>query len=302
MSALKDVADLFEVLPDGVVVVDGGGRIVLTNAALCSLLGYRSGELVGEPLARLIPAPSRAAHEAHVADFRVHGQPGPMGSRPVLSALDKAGREIPVTISIANIDLRGGKFCVAVLRDAARVRDQLHTALAQAETDALTGLGNRLNLSNRMRTALAQNQPFGLLFLDLRHFKQFNDEKGHQVGDEVLRLVARRIETLVRSRDTAVRYGGDEFVVLIDRTADPALITARALAMVERIAQPFHIGETRDAIGVNIGIALYPRDGNTEQALLAIADRNMYRAKRAQQPYCIDAAPIGEAPQKPSGD
>ena len=232
---LSDVADLFEVLPDGVIVVDGRGRIALANWAACSLLGYDADELIGKPLGRLIPEPSRAVHEQHVTLFRGKGRPGPMGVRPVLSALDKKGSEIPVTISIADVDLRGERFSVAVLRDASGVRDQLRTALAQAETDPLTGLGNRLNLTNRMRAALARGEPFGLLFLDLRHFKQFNDQKGHQVGDEVLRLVARRIGALVRARDTAVRYGGDEFVVLLDRTQDPALITARVLAMVDRV-------------------------------------------------------------------
>jgi diguanylate cyclase (GGDEF)-like protein/PAS domain S-box-containing protein len=292
ISKLSDVADLFEVLPDGVIAIDGRGRIALANAAVCRLLGYGAGELIGEPLGQLIPEQSRASHELHVQRFREQGQPGPMGARPVLSALDKTGREIPVTISIANVDLRGERFSVAVLRDASGVREQLRTALAQAETDPLTGLGNRLNLSQRMRAALAQNQPFGLLFLDLRQFKQFNDQKGHQVGDEVLRLVARRIEALVRARDTAVRYGGDEFVVLIDRTDDPALITARASAIVDSVSRPFRIGEISDAIGVNVGIAMHPLDGSSEETLLAIADRNMYRAKKSEQPYCIDHDPI----------
>ena len=296
ISNLGDVADLFEVLPDGVIAIDGRGRIALVNSALCHLLGYAAGELIGEPLGRLIPQQSRGAHELHVRRFRQHGQPGPMGARPVLSALDKTGREVPVTISIVNVDLHGERFSVAVLRDASGVRDQLRTALAQAETDPLTGLGNRLNLSRRMRAALAQGEPFGLLFLDLRHFKQFNDQKGHQVGDEVLRLVARRIETLVRARDTAVRYGGDEFVVLLDKTEDPALITARALAIVESVSQPFRIGEISDHIGINVGISIHPRDGSTEEALLAIADRNMYRAKQSEKAYCIDDDPIDRAP------
>ena len=292
ISNLSDVADLFEVLPDGVIVIDGHGRIALANSALCQLLRYGPGELIGEPLGRLIPQQSRGAHELHVRRFREQGQPGPMGARPVLTALDKTGKEVPVTISIANVDLRGERFSVAVLRDASGVRDQLRTALAQAETDPLTGLGNRLNLSNRMRAALEQREPFGLLFLDLRRFKQFNDQRGHKVGDEVLRLVARRIETLVRARDTAVRYGGDEFVVLLDKTDDPALITARALAIVESVSQPFRIGEVSDHIGINAGISIHPRDGCTEEILLAIADRNMYRAKESEQPYCIDGDPI----------
>jgi diguanylate cyclase (GGDEF)-like protein len=216
-----------------------------------------------------------------------------MGSRPVLYALSKSGREIPVTISIANIDLGGGRFSVAVLRDAALVRDQLRAAVDRAETDPLTGLGNRLHLSNRMQTALAAARPFGLLFLDLRHFKQFNDEHGHKIGDEVLRLVAKRIQALVRARDVAVRFGGDEFVILVDLMSDPRLLASRASAMVESIEQPFRIDSLSGRIGINVGGAIHPRDGNTEEDLLALADRNMYRAKRSEQPYCIDQESTG---------
>lgn len=292
-SNLSDIADLFDVLPDGVIVIDGFGRIALANTAACQLLGYAADELVGQPLGRLIPESYRAQHDLHVAKFRENGQPGAMGARPVLYALDKSEREVPVSIAIANIDLRGGRFSVAVLRDAALVRDQLRAAVAQAQTDPLTGLGNRLHLSNRMRSAMAAGRPFGLLFLDLRHFKQFNDEHGHQVGDEVLRLVAKRIQALVRSRDVAVRFGGDEFVILVDLMSDPRLLATRAAAIVESIEQPFRIENVSGRIGVNAGGSIHPRDGSAEDDVLAVADRNMYKAKRMQQPYCIDQDPAG---------
>ncbi len=289
-SSLSNVADLFDVLPDGVIVIDALGRIALANTAACRLLGYAADELAGQPLGQLIPESYRKQHERRVAQFRESGQPRAMGSRPVLYALAKSGKEVPVSISIANIDLAGGRFSVAVLRDAALVRDQLRAAVAQAETDPLTGLGNRLHLSNRMQTALAAARPFGLLFLDLRHFKQFNDEHGHKIGDDVLRLVAKRIQALVRARDVAVRFGGDEFVILVDLMSDPRLLASRASAMVESIEQPFRIDGLSGRIGINVGGAIHPRDGNTEEELLALADRNMYRAKRSEQPYCIDEA------------
>jgi len=167
---------------------------------------------------------------------------------------------------------------------------------SEARTDSLTTLANRRAFDDELKRRHSEWQRKGtqctLVMLDIDFFKKFNDTHGHQVGDEVLRLVARRIEALVRARDTAVRYGGDEFVVLLDRTADPALITARALAMVDRVSQPFRIGEISDAIGVNVGVAIHPRDGRTEQGLLAIADRNMYRAKQSEQPCCIDPGPL----------
>ena len=189
--------------------------------------------------------------------------------------------------------MTGVQTCALPICDAAVVRDRLREAIAQAESDALTGMGNRLYLARRMQAALAAGRAFGLLFLDLRQFKRLNDEHGHRIGDEVLRLVAKRIQALVRARDVAVRLGGDEFVILVDRVSDPNLLALRAAAIAKSIEQPFRIDSVSGMIGVNIGGAIHPRDGNTEEDLLAVADRNMYRAKRSEQPYCIDQGPTG---------
>ena len=286
-SSLTDVAGLFNVLPDAVIVVDGSGHIAYANAAVSRLLLYTSDELLGQPLGTLIPEHFRTQHEKDFVKFRENGQPGPMSARPILYALGKLGREIPVSISIANIELNGGRFSVAVLRDAAAMRDQLRAAIVQAETDVLTGLGNRLHLENCMRAALASRRPFALLFLDLRHFKQFNDQHGHHVGDEVLRLVAKRIQSLVRAHDVAARYGGDEFVILLDLVSHPALVAARSSAIVDSIGQPFNIGGASASVGVNVGAAIHPHDGTTVPSLLDVADRNMYLAKQQSRPYVI---------------
>ena len=292
-DSLSAVADLFDVLPDAVIVVDGAGRIALANSTVHRVLGYAAVELVGQPLGRLIPENYRAQHERDLAQFRSQGQPRAMGSRPVLYALGKSGTEVPVSISISNLDIQGERFSVAVIRDASAVRDRLREAIVQAESDVLTGIGNRLHLSQRMQTLLTAGRPFGLLFLDLRQFKRLNDEHGHKIGDEVLRLVAKRIQALVRAQDVAVRFGGDEFVILFDLISDPHLLAARAAAIVESIAQPFRIDGVSGTIGANIGGAIHLRDGNTEEELLAVADRNMYRAKRLQQPFCIDQGETG---------
>ncbi len=286
-SSLRQMADLFDVLPDAVLVVDGLGRIAFANAAVFRVLGYRADELSGRPHTCLIPHPLRARHEEHQRRFLENGRPGAMGTRPVLYALSKAGQELPVSISIANIELDDGRYSVAVVRDAAVVRDQLRAAITQAETDTLTGLGNRLHLSSCLQTRLTARRPFALLFLDLSKFKRFNDERGHQSGDEVLRLVAKRLQGLVRANDVAIRYGGDEFVILLDKVADPDLVAARSAAVVSSIEQPFKVDGISATIGVNVGAAMYPRDGASEETLVSLADRNMYRAKQRGVAYIL---------------
>jgi len=290
-NIIRAIGDLFDILPDAVIVVDGTGRIAFANAAVRRVLGYEAAELVGQPLGRLIPERYRAQHERQVAQFREHGLPRAMGSRPVLYALGKSGEEVPVSISISNVDLSGKRYSVAVIRDAAAVRDQLDMAIAQAESDVLTGIGNRLYLTRRMQSALAAGRPFALLFLDLTQFKLVNDRYGHKIGDEALRVVAKRIQALVRAKDMAVRFGGDEFVILLDMPPEARLVEMRVAAIVHSLSQPFRIDNVSLTIGVNIGGAIFPRDGRTEGDLIMVADRNMYRAKQSRRPYCIDPGP-----------
>jgi len=291
IASLGAAMNLFDMLADAVILVDEAGQIVFANRAVQQVLGYAAGELPGHPLAMLIPEDYRAQHERHVRDFQEKGLPRAMSQRPVLYARSKSGAQAPVSISISNLDIQGKRYSVAVVRDVSVVRDRLAEAIGRAESDTLTGVGNRLHLSKRIQKALAGGRPFGLLFLDLRHFKRINDEYGHKAGDDVLRLVARRIQALIRAADAAVRLGGDEFVILLDLVAAPRLLAIRAETIAASIAKPFRIDAFTGSISSSIGGALYPRDGATEDQLIAAADGNMYRARSAGLAYCIDPAP-----------
>ena len=284
------LGDLFDVLPDAIVVVDGTGMIVFANDAVSGLLDYSADELTGRSLSFLIPENYRMAHEAHFANFFDRGKPTSMGARPLLSALHKSGEEIPVSISIANLDLDGGRYSVAVMRDSGKLHSEITRATVQAETDVLTGTGNRLRLSREMQVAMISALPFGLLFLDLKKFKSFNDNHGHEVGDKVLQIVAGRLQALVRREDLAARLGGDEFVLMFDGLVDVGLLKRRAAAVAASVAQPFRIGRLLGSVEVNIGGAMYPRDGNSEAELLRVADQHMYRAKQTDVAYYIGEA------------
>lgn len=282
-DTLESLGRVFDLLPDAVVMIDAQGRIILASKAMSSILGYEPAELVGEPLSRLIPERYRGRHAGLVEQFRQTDQTGPMSSRPLLPALCKDGKERPVSIAIGSLPLDGQKVSVAVIRDAQPLHTTLQGALTQARRDALTGMRNRLDFSHRLQEAIHANQPFALLYLDLQHFKPFNDQYGHQVGDEVLRIVAQRIGSLVRADDVAARLGGDEFAMLLVGLAGHRPLRERAIVVAESLAEPFCIGEVSGAVGVNIGAALYPEDGRTEDDLLRAADTRMYSAKRSGQ-------------------
>ncbi len=282
------LGDLFNVLPDAMVVVDGTGMMVFANAAVSGLLGYSADELIDQSLNCLVPADYRKAHESHFAKFYDRGKPTSMGARPLLSALHKSGKEIPVSISIANLDLDGERYSVAIMRDGGDLQSEIIQATALAETDVLTGVGNRLRLSREMQIAMTMAEPFGLLFLDLKKFKPFNDNYGHDVGDKVLKIVARRLQAQIRPADLVVRLGGDEFVVMLEGLGSIDLLELRAAGIARNLSQPFHIGDLSNTVGVNIGGAMYPRDSDTEDELLKIADQNMYKAKLADVDYWVD--------------
>jgi diguanylate cyclase (GGDEF)-like protein/PAS domain S-box-containing protein len=288
-DTLLVLGDLLNVLPDAIVAVDGTGRIVFANAQVYGLLGYIPDELEGQPLGYLIPKTYRTEHKSHFAKFRDHGKPMPMGDRPLLYALHKSGSEMPVSISIANIDLDGELYSFAVIRDCGDLNSEITNVTFQAETDALTGIGNRLRLSQELQTAIEKSCPFSLLFLDLENFKPFNDDYGHEVGDKVLQIVAKRLQALIRSEDLAARLGGDEFVLFLDGIDDTEILEQRALAVADSVIQPFHIGDLSSVVGVNIGGAIFPRDGGSERELLKVADQNMYQAKQAGILYKISA-------------
>lgn len=174
---------------------------------------------------------------------------------------------------------------VAAQAAAAIERKRMHARLQHiALYDQLTNLPNRELLLDRLRTALArarrEHGRLALLYLDLDNFKQVNDSHGHAVGDALLQEVARRLQGCARESNTVARLGGDEFVVLIEGLYDPA--HARLIAEKVRLAldAPMRVGSHAIHAPPSVGVAVFPRDGDSEQALLRHADAAMYRAKR----------------------
>lgn len=149
--------------------------------------------------------------------------------------------------------------------------------------DALTGLPNRILLNDRLEMALAQSQRsqsiVAVLFLDFDHFKMINDNLGHEVGDQVLKGVAGRLKKCLRSQDTVARLGGDEFILLLPEINSPLDADHLAKKLLHVVRKPLKTREHEVNITLSIGIALYPRDGETSTVLLKHADEALYLAK-----------------------
>jgi diguanylate cyclase (GGDEF)-like protein len=152
-----------------------------------------------------------------------------------------------------------------------------------ASHDPLTGLPNRLLLDDRVAQAIAQanrqGHEFALLVVDLDRFKLINDSLGHRAGDDLLREVAQRLKSAVRAVDTTARLGGDEFVILVDGPVTHAEALAIGRRAIDGMRPAMRLLGIDVHISPSIGIAFYPADGGTVDALLARADAAMYSAK-----------------------
>ena len=153
----------------------------------------------------------------------------------------------------------------------------------QAYHDPLTGLPNRASFAQHLEQAIHRSKRFGwslgLMFLDLDRFKRVNDSLGHESGDELLRVAARRLQGCIREADMLFRMGGDEFTVLLENVKGPEEAAAVAVRMSQAVAEPLELKHHELTATVSIGIALYPKDDESGERLVKSADTAMYRAK-----------------------
>ena len=278
---LQQAAAVFDCTREGVLVTDAQGLIVHVNRAFMEITGYRREDVMGQPPSLFKSGRhSSAFYQQMFQTLEREGEwSGEIWNRR------KSGEVYPQWQTIRVIrDERGHiSHYVAVFSDISAIKDSEHELAHLAHHDPLTDLPNRLLFTDRTEQALASAQVHkrgcALLLMDLDHFKIINDSLGHNVGDQLLKLVADRLKGLFGPGVTLARLGGDEFAVLAESC--PQVIQAAALAqrMLNAMKDPFVFDGNQLFISASIGISLFPSDALSAEQLLRNADSALFKAK-----------------------
>ncbi|OGA53199.1 MAG: hypothetical protein A3G24_25615 [Betaproteobacteria bacterium RIFCSPLOWO2_12_FULL_62_13] len=249
------------------------GAIEYANRYLRGMLGVRSGEPIELPFARC---------ETGCDRVRIRGGSGE--ALDVLYAVCPLHDDTGVAAGFVHL--------LQYLGDEHHIESLARLAFY----DSLTGLPNRNLFNDRLARALAvgkrNRRTFALLYIDIDHFKQVNDAFGHETGDELLRAVAARLAQSVRASDTVARWGGDEFVAILEGVADQQSAACVASKLVAACGEPYIVRGHECRITLSLGASCHPRDGHDPAALLERADRAMYEVKaRGRNGYRIEESP-----------
>ncbi len=274
-------ASVFESSIEGIIITNSRGDIQRVNKAFTDITGYGEGEVVGEnPRILKSDRHDKAFFEEMWAALLKKGQwQGEIWNRR------KDGEIYPQWLTITSVVNSQGNTTnfVGVFHDMTELKLHEEQLRYQAHHDALTGLPNRMLFRDRLGVSMAQarreERKVAVLFLDLDNFKRINDSLGHTVGDLLLKEVAVRLGHCIRAGDSVARYGGDEFIVLLDRIDHEEDAVLAAQRIIAALAPAVLLHDREFYLTVSVGIAFFPEDGQDQEALIKNADTAMYRAK-----------------------
>lgn len=268
---------------NAVLITDANASILWNNRSFSQLSGYTSQEILGKTPKMFSSGGQDAVFfqrfwQTISSGKTWHGE---------IVNTHRDGRTYTVNQTVTPLLTTNGQVShyVAVLEDITQRKAAEERVQHTAQFDQLTDLPNRRLFFDRLGQAMNLGQRDGssgaLMFLDLDHFKEVNDQLGHGAGDVVLIAVAKRLREQVRQSDTVARLGGDEFTVILPSLRDRHDAVRVANNIIAAIGQPIELDGTQARVGITIGIALFPQHGHTVEQVLKAADDAMYRAKDA---------------------
>lgn len=288
----KQLYQIIDLVPHIIYVVNIKGEVMLANEALGRLFKTDKKKIIKQNTADLIeqfPYYSMFFNSQTLSSMNSKNKQASTEQAEV-KVQDEYGNPMVFSLSKTPFWDSYDKYPAVLVfaMDITEIRHYHSQVEFMAHHDALTGLPNRLLLADRLEQSLARakqhNHNGAILFFDIDDFKRINDSQGHHIGDLMIKQLAQRLTDIISPGDTAARLGGDEFIVelpeldnAVERAERKALDLCHRLLV--RISEPIWIEKQQFYISCSIGVAIYPRDGKTQQDLIQRADTAMYEAK-----------------------
>jgi diguanylate cyclase (GGDEF)-like protein/PAS domain S-box-containing protein len=280
---------LFETASDAIFSIDENGLILMANRAAKDVFEYPGHEIVGLDIRRLLGSGQEGTWEV----LAMYASRTESEKYVESSAVSRSGKKIPFHISVSENASDGKRFYTTIMRDVSQIKAYEEDLQVLANTDTLTRLFNRRQLYPLMQKELdraaRKKIPFSVLLIDIDHFKKFNDTHGHAGGDLLLTGFADKLRSALRQMDSAFRFGGEEFVVLLpETTSQEAMVPAeRFRRLISDSRFPMPPDGPSVSVTVSVGIAGC-RDGDTIDDVIRHADLAMYAAKNGGRNRVVD--------------
>lgn len=273
-------ADILEMMPESVLISDQQGIIHYVNARTEQLFGYSRQQLLNQSTDLLLPPRFRKTHRAHRQKYLSRTRPRPIGHGLELFGLHRNGHEFPIEMNISVMKKTEQRFIISTIRDIL-ARKYLENALLYH--DHLTDLPNRFAFERALSIFYSAGKRYqrmsALFFIDVDKFKKINDTYGHTVGDQVLKIVAHRLKVNLRHEDFLARFGGDEFVIVLNQINDLYAATIAAQRLCDAFHEPCQLSEYQLSVHISIGLVCFP-DHILLEDVVHRADEAMYQAKK----------------------
>lgn len=276
---LQLMGQVYENSPQGVVITDNRKRILNVNHAFTEMTGYLEAEVVGKtPKILQSGRQDREFYNYMWQSINAHGRwQGEIWNK------NKAGEIYPEWLLISCLLDENGDVShfIGIFSDISEKKDAEAQLVFLANHDVLTQLPNRRLLQDRVNLELSRGtaKQAGLIFLDLDFFKSINDSLGHLVGDQLLIAIAKVLKLAFTEPNLVARFGGDEFVIFVTELSDEHEMEKISEQIVELFSAPFIVGDYSLQVAATMGISIYPRDGQSAEALIQAADTAMYDIK-----------------------
>lgn len=277
--------EFINAIPEMVILSDYDGDVIRLNHSAIQHFGYSQEEFLKLKIEALVPEEVRSNHVELRHWFFKNPRPRFLENRNYKLEAVKADKStFPMDAALFAIHTNDGPVAVNLIRDLTKQKAHEQEITQMAFVDALTGLPNRryfdANIERIMAKSDRHNLKAGLMFIDLDHFKPINDSHGHDQGDALLRMISKRLSSLVRAEDFLARIGGDEFVIIQFPVEDDANMEVAAQKILEACKMTVELGGEQCQISASIGLAVSNDPKGTVHSLFHESDQAMYCAKR----------------------